>query len=47
MLNRMLKILDKWIKDAGDKGQFPEPESAIQSRDLERIKDDRKAAMKG
>jgi len=46
-LNRMLKILDKWIKNTGDKGQFPEPESAIQPRDLERIKEDKKAAMKG
>jgi hypothetical protein len=47
MLNRMRKILDIWIKDTGDKGQFPEPASAIQPRDLERIKEDRKAAMKG
>ena len=47
-LKKMRKILDKWIKDTGDKGQFPEPESAIQPRDLERIKEDRKkAAMKG
>ena len=43
-LNRMRGILDKWIKDTGDKGQFPEPESAIQPRDLERIKEDRKKA---
>ena len=46
-LNKMRKILDKWIKDTGDKGQFPEPESAIQPRDLERIKEDRKAELKG
>jgi uncharacterized sulfatase len=47
-LNKMRKILDKWIQDTGDKGQFPEPESAIQPRDLERIKEDiKKAGMKG
>jgi arylsulfatase A-like enzyme len=46
-LNRMRKILEKWIRDTGDKGQFPEPESAIQPRDLERIKEDRKAELKG
>jgi N-sulfoglucosamine sulfohydrolase len=47
-LKKMRKILDKWIKDTGDKGQFPEPVSAIQPRDLERIKEDRKKAeMKG
>jgi N-sulfoglucosamine sulfohydrolase len=43
-LKKMRGILDKWIKDTGDKGQFPEPESAIQPRDLERIKEDRKKA---
>ena len=41
-LKNMRKILDKWIKDTGDKGQFPEKESAISPRDLERIKEDRK-----
>jgi hypothetical protein len=41
-LNKMRKILDKWIKDTSDEGQFPELESAIQPRDLERIKEDRK-----
>ncbi len=46
-LKKMRRILDKWIKDTGDKGRIPEPESAIQPRDLERIKEDRKAAMKG
>lgn len=47
-LKKMRKILDKWIRETGDKGQFPEPESAIQPRDLERIKEDRKKAeMKG
>jgi hypothetical protein len=46
-LKKMRKILEKWIKDTGDKGQFPEPESAIQPRDLERIKEDRKAELKG
>ena len=46
-LNKMRKILGKWIKDTGDKGQFPEPESAIQPRDLERIKEDRRAELKG
>jgi len=39
-LKKMRAILDKWIKDTSDKGQFPEPESAIQPRDLERIKED-------
>jgi N-sulfoglucosamine sulfohydrolase len=46
-LKKMRRILDKWIKDTSDKGQFPEPESAIQPRDLERIKEDRKAELKG
>jgi len=41
-LKNMRKILDKWIKDTGDKGQLPEKESAISPRDLERIKEDRK-----
>ena len=41
-MKQMRKILEKWIRDTGDKGQFPEPESAIQPRDLERIREDRK-----
>jgi len=41
-LKKMRKILDKWIKDTGDKGQFPEKESAITPRDRERIREDRK-----
>jgi hypothetical protein len=41
-IKKMRKILDKWIRDTGDKGQFPEPESAISPRDLDRIKEDRK-----
>ena len=41
-MKKMRKILDKWIKDTGDKGQLPEKESAISPRDLERIREDRK-----
>ncbi len=47
ILEKMRGILDKWIEETGDKGQFPEAESAIQPRDLERIKEDRNAEMKG
>jgi N-sulfoglucosamine sulfohydrolase len=46
-LKKMRRILDKWFEETGDMGQFPEPESAIQPRDLERIKEDRKAGLKG
>jgi arylsulfatase A-like enzyme len=37
-LKRMRAILEKWIKDTGDQGQFPEKESSITPRDRERIK---------
>ncbi|MFH1716118.1 MAG: sulfatase [Planctomycetota bacterium] len=36
-LKEMRDILDKWIKDTGDKGQFPEERSSITPRDRERI----------
>jgi len=36
-LKQMRRILDKWIKDTGDKGQFPEEPSSITPRDRERI----------
>jgi hypothetical protein len=36
-LEQMRRILDKWIKDTGDKGQFPEEPSSITPRDRERI----------
>jgi len=36
-LKQMRQILDKWIKDTGDKGQFPEERSSITPRDRERI----------
>jgi len=36
-LRQMRRILDKWIKDTGDKGQFPEKPSSITPRDRERI----------
>ena len=47
ILEKMRGILNKWIEETGDKGQLPEPESAIQPRDLERIKEDRIPQMKG
>jgi len=37
-LKRLRAILEKWIKDTGDQGQFPEKESSITPRDRERIK---------
>jgi len=40
-LKKMRAILDKWIKETGDKGQFPEKESAITKRDRERIREDK------
>ena len=36
-LKRMRAILEKWIKDTGDQGQFPEQDSSIPPRDRERI----------
>jgi len=36
-LKKMRAILDKWIKDTGDMGQFPEKLSAITPRDRQRI----------
>jgi len=36
-LNQMRRILEQWIKDTGDKGQFPEKPSSITPRDRERI----------
>ena len=41
-LKKMRAILDNWIRETGDKGRFPEKESAITSRDRERIREDRK-----
>lgn len=41
-MKRMRTILEKWIRDTGDQGQFPEKESAISERDLNRIREDRK-----
>jgi hypothetical protein len=41
-MKQMRRILEKWIRDTSDMGQYPEPESAIQPRDLDRIKEDRK-----
>ncbi len=41
-LKKMRVILDKWVRKTGDKGQFPEKESAITKRDRERIREDRK-----
>jgi len=41
-LKKMRAILDKWVRETGDKGQLPEKESAISPRDLERIREDRK-----
>jgi hypothetical protein len=37
----MRAILDKWIKDTSDQGQFPEKFSAITLRDRERIIEDK------
>jgi len=36
-LNKMRAILDKWIKDTADSGQFPEKLNAIPQRDRQRI----------
>jgi N-sulfoglucosamine sulfohydrolase len=36
-LKRMRAILDRWIRETGDKGQFPEKPSAITQRDRIRI----------
>ncbi|UCH63470.1 MAG: sulfatase [Fidelibacterota bacterium] len=41
-MKRMRIILEKWIRDTGDQGQFPEKESAILERDLNRIRENRK-----
>jgi len=41
-LKRMRAILEKWIKDTGDQGQFPEKESSITPRDRERIRENGK-----
>jgi hypothetical protein len=35
----MRTILNKWVKDTGDHGQFPEKESSITTRDRERIRE--------
>jgi len=40
-LKKMRTILDKWIKDTGDQGQFPEEPSALQPRDRDRIIEDK------
>ena len=36
-LRKMRAILDKWIKDTGDMGRFPEKLSAITARDRQRV----------
>jgi hypothetical protein len=41
-LKRMRAILEKWIKDTGDQGRFPEKESSITPRDRERIRENSK-----
>ena len=41
-MKRMRAILEKWIRDTEDQGQFPEKESAISERDLNRIRENRK-----
>ena len=43
-LKRLRAILEKWIKDTGDQGQFPEKESSITPRDRERIKQQQEQA---
>ena len=40
-LKQMRAILNKWIKDSGDQGRFPEKESSITPRDRERIRQSR------
>ena len=42
-LKKMRAILDKWIKDNGDMGQFPEKLSAITPRDRQRILEEDKS----
>ena len=37
-LKRLRAILEKWIKDSGDQGRFPEQDSSITPRDRERIR---------
>jgi hypothetical protein len=41
-LKRMRAILEKWTKDTGDEGQFPEQDSSITPRDRERIRENSK-----
>jgi hypothetical protein len=36
-LKKMRAILERWIEETGDMGQFPEKPSAIMPRDLKRI----------
>lgn len=40
ILKEMRAILDKWIQETGDMGQFPEKKSAVTPRDRERITTD-------
>ena len=41
MLEEMRAILEKWIKDTGDKGQLPEEPKAVTPRDWQRIQEDK------
>ena len=41
-LKEMRAILDKWIKDTGDQGQFPEKESATTPRKRDKTKQRKK-----
>jgi hypothetical protein len=36
-LKKMRAVLDKWVKDTSDMGQFPEKRSSITPRDRKRI----------
>ena len=41
-LKKMRALLERWVRETGDKGRVPEKESAITERDRERIREDRK-----